>query len=77
MLPSRKSLVILLAISCMVLSMGQPAAAQFKFKKHIKGTLENDVYTSPEKDFAVHTPRLAFDRWVSDEAATKNGAAIR
>ena len=77
MLLSGKCLGMLLAISCMVLSISQPAAAQFKFKKHIKGTLVNDVYTSPERDFEIQAPTLGFDRWISDETATKDGAAMR
>ena len=77
MLLSGKRLAMLLAVGCMLLSMSQPADAQFKFKKHIKGTLVNDLYTSPEKDFEIQAPMLSFDRWVSDEAATKDGASMR
>jgi hypothetical protein len=67
----RKSL--LMAI-CMVLIYAQAAAAQFSLKKHVRGKLESDVYTSPEKDFQIHVPMLPFG-WMEDEASSNTDSA--
>jgi len=53
----------------MTFALGPIANAQGEFKKRIKGTFENNIYTSPEKDFQIHAPRLTFEKWVSDEAS--------
>ncbi len=55
--------------ACMTFALGPIANAQGEFKKRIKGTFENNIYTSPEKDFQIHAPRLTFEKWVSDEAS--------
>jgi len=53
--------------ACMTFALGPIANAQGEFKKRIKGTFENNIYTSPEKDF----------RFMLPDSLSKNGCQMK
>jgi hypothetical protein len=66
----------LLEFACITFALVQIAAAQFPFEKHTKGKFENNIYTSPEKDFQIQAPTLTFGRWVEDHLSKEDGSTI-
>jgi len=55
MMPRRQCLVMISGIIFALLTVNVPLNCQ-GLKQHIKGTVNEDVYTNPEKDFRVQVP---------------------
>ena len=50
-----KTVVAWITLSVAIL-MTFNAGAEEHLKKHIRGSLKNDFYTSPARDFRIHVP---------------------